>query len=128
MMTHATMAAGRWNEYSFAVQMANIGSDVYRAVSWNKRAECAHDTTTQQTYKQLYLESLERAIELIDLTRRNPPSPGIRKELGRVREAIVSAYLGTAWYDVTLESLNDYFNFFTLIAAKERHEMFDRIH
>ncbi len=37
---HKNLAAGRWHKISFLKQMANIGSEIERAISWkNKKLE-----------------------------------------------------------------------------------------
>lgn len=34
---HTQLAAGRWQELSFAQQMANIGSEVERSLNWRHK-------------------------------------------------------------------------------------------
>jgi hypothetical protein len=54
---HKNLAAGRWHQLSFLEQMANIGSEVERALNWRRK--------NNPTYSQ---RAFERALELIDLT------------------------------------------------------------
>ena len=51
---HASLAAGRWFELTFAEQMGNIGSEVHRAVQWQKRDP------------QIFDRAIDNALELID--------------------------------------------------------------
>lgn len=120
MMTHATMASGRWHEFSFPMQMANIGSEVHRARNWKERSDTEPDHAKREEYSRRFKQSVERALELIDLTRQKPPTADSMKELGRVRDALATLYLGETWYDVTLEYLDAYFDFFLNIAVRER--------
>jgi len=34
---HKELSQGRWQEKPFLEQMANIGSEVYRAINWEER-------------------------------------------------------------------------------------------
>ena len=57
---HKDLAAGRWSQLSFLEQMANIGSEVERALNWRIK--------NNVDYAQ---KAFERALELIDLTLEN---------------------------------------------------------
>ena len=39
---HKELAAGRWNEMPFLEQMANIGSEVERALNWRAKKNAAY--------------------------------------------------------------------------------------
>ena len=54
---HKSLASGKWKEFSSFEQMANIGSEVERAVKWENRGNLE--------YSRL---AFERALELVDLT------------------------------------------------------------
>ncbi|MEN9558101.1 MAG: hypothetical protein RL141_470 [Candidatus Parcubacteria bacterium] len=110
MSIHPHMAAGRWQEYPFAVQMANVGGEVHRARMAQER--CAPEERVRH--------ALERALELLDLTRLSPPSAASRRELGRLREAIASQYVGVTWCHTDLAWLDRYFHQFALLAAARR--------
>jgi hypothetical protein len=58
---HRELAAGRWNLLSFAEQMANVGSEVERTISWKNRGRA-----------EISGRAFERALELIDLTVADP--------------------------------------------------------
>ena len=93
---------GRWSKLPFMEQMANIGSEVERALNWQAK----HNTDyTQKAY--------ERALELVDLTLDCAMSFARLKELARVREAIVDYFSGTNQFMSTESSWRRYFSSFT---------------
>jgi hypothetical protein len=55
---HQELASGRWATMSFMEQMANVGSEVERAISWRKK--------NNGEYGRM---AIERALELLELTR-----------------------------------------------------------
>ena len=84
---HKELAAGRWNKLSFLEQMANIGSEVERALNWQ--------TKNNSAYCQ---RAFERALELLDLTLEEMTGFPRLKELARLREAMVDYFLGTNYF------------------------------
>lgn len=54
---HQDLANGRWFELNFIEQMANVGSEVERAMAWKEKGD--------EEYSQ---KAFERALELLDLT------------------------------------------------------------
>ena len=104
MPFHPTLAAGRWFTFSLAKQMANIGSEVYRASKWQKRDQ------------QLYNKAIERALELLDLTIADKRWRKRLKELTRLREVLCDAFLGGKEYGSRLEDFDSYFLPFTIAA------------
>lgn len=80
---HKELAQGRWLQLSFLEQMANIGSEVERAINWKAKANVAYS-----------LQAFERALELIDLTLDDTRNRSRLRELARVREAIVDYFFG----------------------------------
>jgi len=106
---HKELAAGRWNKLSFLEQMANIGSEVERALKWRAKQNAA--------YSQ---KAFERALELIDLTLDNLKGFSRLKELTRLREAIVDYFAGTNEFSSTEALWRKYFASFTY-AARRKH-------
>ena len=80
---HKDLAAGRWKTLSLIEQMANIGSEVERALNWRAK--------NNSPYAQ---RAFERALELIDLTLEATAKPSHLKEIARLREAIVDFFFG----------------------------------
>ena len=106
---HKNLAAGRWNQLSFVEQMANIGSEVERALNW------------QAKHKPDYArQAFERSLELIDLTLDNLKGFARLKEIARLREAIVGFFSGENHFKFTDKSLRNYFSNF-IFAARKNH-------
>ena len=101
-LQHKDLAAGRWKELSFIEQMANIGSEVERALNWQTKNNAAY---SQKAY--------ERALELADLSLDCSMSFARLKELARVREAIVDYFSGSNQFMSTESSWRKYFSCFT---------------
>ena len=106
---HKDLAAGRWKRLSFIEQMANIGSEVERALNWKAKNNPAY---CQQAF--------ERALELLDLTLAAVKGFPRLKELARLREAIAGYFLGTNEFLYTEASLKKYFSNFAYAARKNR--------
>jgi hypothetical protein len=95
---HKNLAAGRWNKLSFIEQMANIGSEVERALNWQAKHNAA--------YAQ---KAFERSLELIDLTLDSAKGFPRLKEVARLREAIAGYFSGDNQFQFTDASLRKYF-------------------
>lgn len=72
---HKTLVAGRWKNLSFLEQMANIGSEVERTISWKEKGNVE--------YSQ---KAFIRSIELLNMTLGSDLTPPQRREVARVRE------------------------------------------
>ncbi|MFA5158528.1 MAG: hypothetical protein WC451_05095 [Patescibacteria group bacterium] len=102
---HKALAEGKWFDLTFAQQMANIGSEVFRAImSRDKKDEKSADL------------SFERALELIDLTLEDPKNRPRLREISRVRESFVDYFKYDNQYRQTEESINQYFYNFNYLA------------
>ncbi len=95
---HKDLASGRWSQLSFLEQMANIGSEVERALNWQikKNADYAQ-------------KAFERALELIDLTLENEENYARLKEIARMREAMVDYFFGANQFMSSESSWRSYF-------------------
>lgn len=78
---HEQMASGRWFEFGFFEQMANIGSEIERTIAWKEK--------NNSEYSHL---AFERALELLDLTIADKKNAKRLKELLRVREALADYF------------------------------------
>ena len=104
---HKDLAAGRWKQLSFLEQMANIGSEVERALNWRTKH---NDAYCQQAF--------ERSLELIDLTLDSVKGFARLKELTRLREAIADYFFGSNQF-ISSDSLwRKYFSGFTYAARR----------
>ena len=95
---HKDLASGRWGRLTFLEQMANIGSEVERALNWKAKNNAAY---TQKAF--------ERALELLDLTLDSVKGAARLKELLRVREAIADYFVGSNQFNSTEASWRRYF-------------------
>jgi hypothetical protein len=109
IVQHPGLAAGRWQQLSFLEQMANIGSEVERALNWKAK--------NNVDYCQ---KASERALELVDLTLDSAPGPTRLKELSRVREALADYFFGDNQYLSSEKSWRKYFFNFNYAARKDR--------
>jgi hypothetical protein len=105
---HKDLAAGRWNELPFLQRMANIGSEVERALGWREKNNCEYSE-----------KALERALELIDLTLAHPERPSRLKEIARLREALVDYFIGANDFKSTEASWRRYFSQFTYAVRRD---------
>ncbi len=95
---HKSLAYGRWKKLSFIEQMANVGSEVIRAINWEKNKN--------QEYSRL---AFYRALELIDLIIADPKNLKRLKEITRMREVLVDYFFGDNIYKSTDKLWEKYF-------------------
>lgn len=105
---HAGLADGKWGQLSFVEQMANVGSEVERALSWKERNNADYSA-----------KACERALELLDLTLDNVRNLPKLKETARVREALVDYFYGANQFDSSGKSWRKYFLEFVYAARKD---------
>ncbi|MBE7525686.1 hypothetical protein KJZ71_00670 [Patescibacteria group bacterium] len=119
---HPTLAAGRWKTFTLCEQLANVGSEVHRAAMYRSRA--AEHPSRAVEEEERALRALERALELLDLTRRFADRSSVRRELGRVRELLASAYFQDMQYATALPDLVRYFDAFAIAAQEQKRKRF----
>lgn len=106
---HTELAAGRWRELPFMEQMANVGSEVERALNWRAKKN--------EVYSR---QALERALELIDLTLAAAHGLPRLTEIARTREVIVDYFEGTNQYGSTDSLWRKYFVPFNYAARRDK--------
>jgi hypothetical protein len=106
---HPELAAGRWQSFSLSEQLANVGSEVERALSWVSKGNPGYSTM-----------ALDRAIELLDLTIADPKHRCRLKELTRVREVLLDYFVGENEYGSSESNWRSYFGAFGLTVALRR--------
>ena len=104
---HKDLAAGRWSKLSFIEQMANIGSEVERALNWKAKQNA--------DYSQ---KAFERILELLDLTLDSVTGYSRYKELARLREALIDFFTGTNEFGSTDALWRKYFLPFNYAARR----------
>ena len=102
---HKNLALGKWKELSFFEQMANIGSEVERAIKWKNK--------NNFEYSRL---AFERALELLDLTAADIKNKNSLKELMRLREVLADYFAFGNQYRSTDELWQNYFLAFNFAA------------
>jgi hypothetical protein len=95
---HKTLAEGRWMELTFAEQMANIGSEVIRAMKWRDRNRADYATMAS-----------DRALELLSLTIDDPRNRHRLRELTRLYECLVDYLYCDNIYSTEPDKLRNYF-------------------
>ena len=106
---HAELAVGRWQTLSLVEQMANVGSEVERALKWSAKGDSEHRDS-----------ALERGLELLGLTIADPRHLGRLKELTRVREVLLDYFWGDNAFNSDPQAWRRYFGAFGMAAALER--------
>lgn len=104
---HKELAAGRWQELSFLEQMANIGSEVERAIKWKNK-----DNT------QYSGMAFERALELLDFTIEDKRNVRRLRELVRLREVLADYFAFDNIYGSSDEKWHKYFYAFSFAARR----------
>lgn len=105
---HAGLAAGRWKNMPLIERMANIGSEVERALKWREKNNVDYSR-----------KAFERALELVDLTLEASDKRSHLKELARLREALVDYFCGVNEFRSTDSSWRNYFSHFTYAARRD---------
>lgn len=95
---HKNLASGRWNELSFSEQMANVGSEVERAINWKRK--------NNADYAQ---KAFERALELLDFTLADAKNKNRLKEIARTREALADYFAFKNSYKSSDDEWKKYF-------------------
>lgn len=102
---HKNLAEGRWFTLSFFEQMANVGSEVERAMKWREK---------NKEYSRL---ASDRALELLDLTIADSKNRKRLKELFRLREVLADYFYFDNIYKSTDQKWRSYFNSFSYAAV-----------
>lgn len=104
---HATLTAGSWRSLTLIEQLANIGSEVDRAIK-------AHEAGRADRRDA----AVDRGLELFDLTAADDRWRGPRRrEVLRAREEFCALFWGKSGGTRTA-SLNKYFLYFALAARR----------
>ncbi len=108
MTGHAALAAGRWTTLSLAEQLANVGSEVDRAIAaWTAQRSDRFD------------RALARALELFDLTTRDDRWRGHRRrEILRAREEFCRLFFEDHAPSGAARTLSEYFLRFAVLARQ----------
>ena len=97
-LQHKNLGQKKWQKLSLIEQMANIGSEVERAINWKQKKD--------KEYSKL---AFERALELIDLTMADKKNLKRLQEITRVRESLVDYFAGENNYSSSGQDWKNYF-------------------
>lgn len=95
---HQELAAGRWQTIAFFEQMAHIGSEVERTISWRQKKNNLYSR-----------KAFERALELLILTIADPKNKKRLKELTRLHEVLVDYFAGDNQFSSSDQLWQKYF-------------------
>ncbi len=98
----------RWKNFSIFDQMANIGSEVGRAIAWRKKNN-----------KKMSENAFYRGLELIDFTVNDSKNINSLKEILRMREMLVDYFAGENIYNSTEKEWEKYFYYFNFAARNK---------
>ena len=107
-MRHSDLAAGRWTSLTLVAQLANVGSEVDRAIR-------AHESGKEERRDA----AVNRCLELFDLTAGDDRWRGPRRrEVLRAREQFCALFWGDDVRPGDAASLSKYFHCFALAARR----------
>ncbi len=105
-MYHPSIPQEKWNALSTIEQMANIGSEVSRAINWKGK-----DSETMRM-------AVYRALELLALSIEDKKNTRGLKEILRVQECIADYFLGENTYHFTDKWWQKYFLEYAISARR----------
>lgn len=98
----------RWQTFTIFEQMANIGAEVGRTITWRKKGN-----------SQMSKNAFYRALELIDFTVGDSKNKNSLKEILRMREILADYFVGNNIYKSTDSAWNKYFLYFNIAARNK---------
>ena len=104
---HKELVQSRWEKMSFCEQMANIGSEVSRALNWRSKGK-----------DDFSKKAVNRALELLDITISPIKQYTRLKELFRAREALVDFFYGKNEFSSSEILWRKYFDHFNYASRK----------
>ncbi|MCM8786140.1 MAG: hypothetical protein NC827_02020 [Candidatus Omnitrophica bacterium] len=110
MTYYKSLKEGKWFEIDFIEQMANIGIEVLRGMRWKNKNE------------KYFNVSIEKAIELIDLTKMDQKNKKRLKEICRLKEVLIDYFYGNNEFKSSDKLWENYFNPFIYYAGKIREK------
>jgi hypothetical protein len=105
MKFHPDLTREQWQSYSIEFQMANIGSEVERAMKWKAKEK-----------PDLANQANNRCLELFDLTISDPQHLNYLQEITRARELWLDFFIGSNQYQQTNLMWQKYFRPFAVLA------------
>lgn len=100
---HKEQSQGNWQSKPYLEQMANIGSEVFRATNWKNK--------NNMEYADM---AFIRSLELFDLSKESKLTYSQYRELTRMREIWVDYFKYENQYNSTDKDINKYFTYLTI--------------
>jgi hypothetical protein len=107
--SHPSLVAGRFGQFSLVEQLASIGSEVERALSWLERGNPEYSEA-----------AFVRALELLEVSLSSRRHGYELRELARVYELLVDYFAADNQHQSTETSWRSYFAPFTYAAQWRR--------
>ena len=108
MRYHKKLSKKKWHGLSTVEQMANVGSEISRAIIWKEKSK---------DYSEL---AFYRAVELFGVTMNDPKNMGRLKEIARAKEMLVDWYLGENIHKSSEEQWQKYFLQFAVASRQNK--------
>ena len=105
MKYHTTLTQETWSKTPIVFQLANIGSEIERTISWKQKGNIEYSH-----------KAFDRALELLDLSLSGPLTYPQQKEFTRMRELLVDWFIGTNKWHSTDKLWQRYFYAFAYAA------------
>jgi len=99
----------RWHTLNLMEQLANVGSEVERALNWKEKCNIEYSAL-----------AFDRALELLDYTTEGMKDFYRLKELKRLREVLVDYFAGQNIYRSSAVSFRNYFYGFNYSVSLSR--------
>ena len=109
MRLHKNFSEEDWSKRSLEEQMSNIGSEIERALDFEKKKD-----------KKMKLASLYRGFELLYYTIEDDKNKDSLKELCRLYEMLGEYFIGDNLFGLTEMWIRKYFRFFMLAYVKRK--------
>jgi len=109
LVHHKGLLPERWFKFTLMEQLANVGTDVARAINWRNKGDLEDSRM-----------AFERSLELLDLTISDPKNKKRLKEVLRVREALVDYFVYDNIYSTSDKFWQNYFYDYNYAAAIKR--------
>ena len=109
---HQTLAAGKWQRMPLAEQLANVGSEVERTISWKERGNLDYSR-----------QAFDRSLELLSLTKDSVKDGSKLREVSRVYELLVDYFAGENKFKSSDQIWRNYFNSYTYLTALRRSKV-----
>ena len=106
-LEHKNLAAGKWAELTLVEQLANIGSEVERAIKWKAKGNLPYSD-----------KAFFRSLELLSLSLDAKENRHRLKELARLYEALVDYFKGENIFASSDRLWRSYFYGFNWLVRK----------